>query len=390
MIEALGGGEPAVVAIERRARRGDLRRAGHRRAGLGAAHRHPPRRPPRRASGRPCCTRSRSGCCAWASGASPPCCPRAAWATRPSSTRGTRSRPASSTSRSASRCGRPTSTRSARWAGGSSTPRPGTTWPAWRTPRRSSSGGWCCRSPSRTSPRATASSPPKAVVLFGPPGTGKTTFAKAVAGRLGWPFVEIFPSRLAAEGPGGQAAALREFFEQVHDVEHLVLFIDEVDEIAGARAARPDTEGVVERAAEGASRLPRARRPAAGVRHQLGARPRPRAAAPRALRLRAADRAARRRRRARRSGSGFDAAVTAEPVDLPRAGRRDRALHPRRHRVRGPQGGPGGLRARAGRRAPTPRHGGRLRGPPSPPRGRRSPGRMVRDFEEDIERFART
>ena len=87
--------------------------------------------------------------------------------------------------------------------------------------------------------------PPKAVVLFGPPGTGKTTFAKAIAGRLGWPFLEIFPSRLAAARQGGQAAALREFFDQVQSIEHLVLFIDEVDEIAGARAQRPDTEGVV-------------------------------------------------------------------------------------------------------------------------------------------------
>lgn len=37
--------------------------------------------------------------------------------------------------------------------------------------------------------------PPRAVILFGPPGTGKTTFAKAVAARLGWSFVEVFPSR---------------------------------------------------------------------------------------------------------------------------------------------------------------------------------------------------
>jgi len=44
--------------------------------------------------------------------------------------------------------------------------------------------------------------PPRAAVLFGPPGTGKTSFARAVASRLAWPFVELFPSRLAG-GEGG-------------------------------------------------------------------------------------------------------------------------------------------------------------------------------------------
>jgi transitional endoplasmic reticulum ATPase len=81
-------------------------------------------------------------------------------------------------------------------------------------------------------------SPPKAVILFGPPGTGKTSFAKAVAGRLGWPFVEVFPSRLAATDVA-MTTALREAFVGLMDLEAAVVFIDEVEEVAGARSGIP-------------------------------------------------------------------------------------------------------------------------------------------------------
>ena len=85
-------------------------------------------------------------------------------------------------------------------------------------------------------------SPPKAVILFGPPGTGKTSFAKAISSRLGWPFVELFPSRLAATGTGGLAASLREAFADLAELDELVLFIDEVEEIATARAGASTAE----------------------------------------------------------------------------------------------------------------------------------------------------
>jgi SpoVK/Ycf46/Vps4 family AAA+-type ATPase len=84
---------------------------------------------------------------------------------------------------------------------------------------------------------------PAAVMLFGPPGTGKTSFARAIASRLSWAFVELHPSLL---GHGTEAAAsLRGALTDLGHVDRLVCFIDEADEIASARDARPESQPIV-------------------------------------------------------------------------------------------------------------------------------------------------
>jgi SpoVK/Ycf46/Vps4 family AAA+-type ATPase len=78
-------------------------------------------------------------------------------------------------------------------------------------------------------------SPPRTIIFFGPPGTGKTHFAKAIASRLQWWFIEVSPSDLMIDGEDRMGSNLKHLFEVTRNIDEVVVFIDEFEEIAGNR-----------------------------------------------------------------------------------------------------------------------------------------------------------
>ena len=77
--------------------------------------------------------------------------------------------------------------------------------------------------------------PPKTIIFFGPPGTGKTHFVKAIAGVLSWWYIEIAPSMLMVDGSDRVGANLRRIMEKARQLEEAIIFIDEFEELAGPR-----------------------------------------------------------------------------------------------------------------------------------------------------------
>ncbi len=77
--------------------------------------------------------------------------------------------------------------------------------------------------------------PPKTIIFFGPPGTGKTHFVKAIAGALSWWYIEILPSMLMVDGVERIGANLHAVMEKARNLEDAVIFIDEFEEIGASR-----------------------------------------------------------------------------------------------------------------------------------------------------------
>jgi hypothetical protein len=72
-------------------------------------------------------------------------------------------------------------------------------------------------------------------LLFGPPGTSKTSLVRALAERIGWPMIEVNPSRFLRSGLENVYVSAEEVFEDLSDLRRVVILFDEVDALVKSR-----------------------------------------------------------------------------------------------------------------------------------------------------------
>jgi cell division protease FtsH len=91
--------------------------------------------------------------------------------------------------------------------------------------------------------QAYGASPPKGVLLFGPPGCGKTLLARAVAGESNVPFFSISGAEFVESLVGVGAARVRDLFSQVREQAPAIVFIDEFDAVGRRRSGEGNSGG---------------------------------------------------------------------------------------------------------------------------------------------------
>jgi hypothetical protein len=83
----------------------------------------------------------------------------------------------------------------------------------------------------------------RSAILFGPPGTSKTSLVRALADVIGWRYVEIHASHFVAEGLTQVQKTADRIFKQLSEVDHVVVLFDEIDELVRERDMEKDAFG---------------------------------------------------------------------------------------------------------------------------------------------------
>ena len=83
--------------------------------------------------------------------------------------------------------------------------------------------------------------PPKGILLYGAPGTGKTLLAKAVANESQANFILVKGPELLSKWVGESEKAVREIFKKARQVSPCIIFFDEIDSLAPRRGADSDS-----------------------------------------------------------------------------------------------------------------------------------------------------